>query len=71
MTPQLLISLVASAFGLGESDVTGQSRMRHVVLARQSAAWVLRKTYNVSLEEIGRLLGHRDHTTIGYSIAQI
>src|SRR6266508_1058984 len=71
MTPTLLISLVASAFGLSASDLTGQSRMRHVVLARQAAAWVLRKTYAISLEQIGRLLGGRDHTTIGYSIAQV
>jgi chromosomal replication initiator protein len=71
MTPKQLVARVAAHFDLDSADLTGQSRMRHVVLARQSAAWVLRKAYAISLEEIGRLLGGRDHTTIGYSIAQV
>lgn len=71
MTPKQLIAHVATHFDLEAADLTGESRMRHIVLARQAAAWVLRRAANISLEEIGRLLGGRDHTTIGYSIAQI
>jgi len=71
MTPNILISLIASAFGLSADDLTGPSRMRHIVLARQAACWVLRQASPLSQTEIGRLLGGRDHTTIGYSIAQI
>jgi len=71
MTPRDLIAHVARAFDLTPSDLTGRSRMRHIVPARQAAAWVIRKASPLSLEEIGRLLGGRDHTTIGYSIAQV
>jgi chromosomal replication initiator protein len=71
MTARDLIATVAGHFDLSVADLTGQSRMRHVVLARQAAAWVLRKAANISLEEIGRLLGGRDHTSIGYSVQQI
>ena len=72
MTPQKLIALVASAFGLTAEDLTGRSRRRYLVEARQAAAWVLRRAYPaISLEEIGRLLGHRDHTTIIYSLEQV
>jgi hypothetical protein len=45
--------------------------MRHIVPARQVAAWVLRRASPLSLDQIGCLLGGRDHTTIGYSIAQV
>jgi chromosomal replication initiation ATPase DnaA len=45
--------------------------MRHIVLARQAAAWVLRRSYpSLALTDIGHLLD-RDHTTIIYSISQI
>lgn len=71
MNAQTLIAHVAEAFDLTIADLTGPSRMRHIVLARQAAAWVLRRASPLSLEEIGRLLGGRDHTTIGYSIAQV
>jgi chromosomal replication initiator protein len=71
MTPRDLIASVAAAFDLTSADLIGRSRMRHIVSARQAAAWVLRNASPLSLEEIGHLLGGRDHTTIGYSIAQI
>ena len=72
MTPTLLISLVASAFGLSASDLTGPSRIRQVAEARQAAAWVLRRAYTaISLQEVGRLLGGRDHTTIIHAVAQV
>ncbi len=71
MTPKQLIAHVAVHFDLTPADLTGASRMRHIVLARQAAAWVLRKAATISLEEIGRLLGGRDHTTIIYSLGQI
>jgi len=71
MTPKQLIAQVAVAFDLTPADLTGDSRMRHIVLARQAACWVLRQASPLSLEEIGRLLGGRDHTTIIYSIGQI
>ncbi len=72
MTPTILIALVASAFALTADDLTGNKRTRVVCQARQAAAWVLRKTYTaISLAEIGRLLGNRDHTTIIYAIDQV
>ena len=71
MTPKQLIATVAAAFDVTAADLTGQRRTRHIVLARQACAWVLRSATPLSLAEIGRLLGGRDHTTIGYSVAQM
>lgn len=72
MTPETMISIVASAFGLTAADLTGLSRQKHVVLARHAAAWVLRRAFpTIGVVEIGQLLGHRDHTTICYAIGKI
>lgn len=71
MNARDLIATVALAFDISAAELIGQSRMRHIVLARQAAAWVLRKSSPLSLEEIGRLLGGRDHTTIIHSLAQV
>jgi chromosomal replication initiator protein len=69
---QKLLELVAALFGLTRDDLVGRSRRRHVVEARQAAAWVLRRAYPaLSLEAIGEILGDRDHTTIIYSLAQV
>jgi chromosomal replication initiator protein len=72
MTPDALIALVASAYGLTQADLVGRSRRKYVVGARQVAAWMLRRAYpDLTLSEIGHLLGHRDHTTMIYSIQQV
>lgn len=71
MTLRDLLDTVASAFDVTVADLAGPSRTQHIVLARQAAAWALRKTTPLSLEAIGRLLGGRDHTTISYSLTQI
>lgn len=71
MTPRDLIAAVATAFDLEMADLTGRSRMRVVVEARQAAAWVLRRACPaLALADIGRLL-HRDHTTVIYSLQQV
>lgn len=49
----------------------GRSRSRGVVLARQMMMVVLKDATNMSLTEIGRVCGDRDHATVLYAIAQI
>lgn len=66
-----LIGQVADLFDLTRADLTSASRKRHVVAARQAAAWVLRHAYpQISLQTIGEQLGGRDHSTIIYAITR-
>jgi len=72
MTPKQLLAAVASHFDMEVADLTGRSRMRVVVEARQAAAWVLRRACpSLALVDIGHVLGGRDHTTIIYSLQQV
>lgn len=50
------------------SDLKGPSRVRRLVLIRQIACYLLRKGTSLSLPEIGRVMGNRDHTTVIHSI---
>jgi chromosomal replication initiator protein len=72
MRPRDLIAQVAAVFDLTPADLTGPSRIRQVAEARQATAWVLRRAIAaISLQEVGRLLGGRDHTTIIHALAQV
>jgi chromosomal replication initiator protein len=64
LTPQSIIASVGKYFGLSLNDLTGKSRDKSVVVPRQIAMYLVREETNVSLEQIGQMLGGRDHTTV-------
>ena len=64
LTPQTIIGCVTKYFGLSSDDMTGKSRDKAIVVPRQIAMYLVREETNVSLEQIGQLLGGRDHTTV-------
>lgn len=59
-----IMARVSRATGVSKAEILSARRHRHTVLARQAVAyWAYRRTV-LSLPEIGRKLGGRDHTTI-------
>jgi len=72
MTPATLLALVAAHFDLTVAQLRSRNRTRVVAYARQAAAWVLRIAFPVlSLQDVGALLGGRDHTTIIFACQQV
>jgi chromosomal replication initiator protein len=71
LEPGKIIDLVASYFNLSAEKLLGRDRSRHVALPRQIAMYILREEANVSLPQIGAVLGGRDHTTVMYAIDKI
>lgn len=68
-SPLDLIARAAEIFGVTVADLTGPRRHRHLVQARQAAAWALKAHYpTMSMESIGQLLGNRDYSTIVHAI---
>lgn len=64
-----IITTAADLFEVSIDELTSASRRLRVTKARHAAAWALRWQYkDLSLSEIGRLLGGRNHTTIMYGI---
>lgn len=62
-----VIARTCAAFSVDPVDLIGPSRARHVCEARNAAAWVLKRT-GISGDQIGLLLGQRDHSTIYHAI---
>jgi chromosomal replication initiator protein len=71
ITAGLIIAQTAAYFGLSIDELTGPSRGRHLVMARQIAMYLCRELTDLSLPKIGAHFGGRDHTTVMYAERKI
>jgi len=58
---------VAAHYGLTRAQLTGAGRKRHTAWPRQMAMLLTRNLTKLSMPEIGRRFGGRDHTTVLYA----
>ena len=70
-TPIAMVKVMCEKLGVAYEAVCGKGRCRAVALARQIMMAVLKEATNMSLTEIGRVCGDRDHATVVYAISQI
>ena len=69
--PDEIVQRVADTYGISMDSMTGRDRSRRVALPRQIAMYLLREEANISLPQIGEVLGGRDHTTVMYGCEKI
>lgn len=69
--PQDLMDAVCAYYTLGKRKLLGSTRVRSVVLPRQILMYLLRVELNLPLQEVGRLIGGRDHTTVMHGVEKI
>jgi len=69
--PKEVLSAVISHFNLKMADLIGEKRDKNIARPRQIAMYLLRSDLKVSLMDIGRFLGDRDHTTIMHGVDKI
>ena len=62
---------ITEHFSITARDLTGKSRTQAVSQPRQIAMYLLREHTELSLEDIGRVFGNRDHTTVLYAVTKI
>jgi chromosomal replication initiator protein len=62
--PDEIQERVAAAFGISRAELTGSSRAATPLRARQVAILLTRESTDLSLPQIGRLYGGRDHSTV-------
>jgi chromosomal replication initiator protein len=62
---------VAGAFGVSRAELVGSTRAAAPVRARQVAIYLTRELTDLSLPQIGRLYGGRDHSTVLNSIRRV
>ena len=65
-----VLAMVARHYEVRVSDISGPSRERQFLVARQAAMYLLHDHRGVSLSQIGRLLD-RDHTTVRASVLKV
>jgi len=70
-TPERILTTVAERYGVKIEALCGQRRTRTIVLPRQVAMYLSRQLTDLSLVEIGRMFGGRDHTTVIYACEKI
>ena len=70
-TPERILIAVAERFGLKQEVLCGQRRTRSIAVPRQVAMYLTRQLTELSLMEIGRLFGGRDHTTVMYACQRV
>ncbi len=69
--PQRILDIVCATYNLSLERLLSHDRSRPVALPRQIAMYLLRQEANLSLPQIGELLGGRDHSTVLYAIRKI
>jgi len=71
ITPSLIIAQTAAYFGLTMEELCSTARSRNLVAARQIAMYLCRELTDLSLIEIGKNFGGRDHTTVMHANKKI
>ncbi len=71
ITAALIMRESADFFGVSINDLCGPSRTRSLVQARQVAMYLCRELTDLSLPNIGRQFGGRDHTTVMHAEKKI
>jgi chromosomal replication initiator protein len=69
--PDEIVRKVADSFGVRIDEMLGRDRSRQVALPRQIAMYLMRQEANISLPQIGEVLGGRDHTTVMYGCDKV
>ena len=70
-TPLGMVRAMCEKMGVSFDEVCSPARSRGIVRARQIMMFALKSATKLSLAEIGRLIGDRDHATVLYGLGQI
>ncbi len=68
---QAIIKTVAQDFDVPQDSLRARTRISRVVLARQVSIYLCRQLTDLSLVNIGKFFGGRDHSTILHSLKKI
>ncbi len=71
ITPALIINIVSEHFGVSAEDITSKKRNSEFVEPRQVVMYLCRAMTDISYQNIGKILGKKDHTTIIYGVNKI
>jgi chromosomal replication initiator protein len=71
LTADGIVKSVGDYFGIKPVDIKGKKRTKEIANARQIAMYIVKQLTPLSLSDIGRAFGGKDHATVIYSVKQI
>ena len=71
VTIEKIIEEVSRSYAVSAADVKGKKRTQNIAEARKMAMYIVRQVCELSMEDIGKEFGGRDHSTVVYSIANV
>jgi chromosomal replication initiator protein len=70
-SPGEVIDAICTHYTVGKRSLLGERRTRSIARPRQILMYILRTELQLSLEEIGRVVGGRDHSTVIHGVDRI
>lgn len=59
-----VLDAVAEAFCTTVTSLMGPQRDKHIAMARHVSAYIIRHRFYAGTHQVGRWMGHRDHSTV-------
>ena len=70
-TPEKVINTVCEHYSVRTEDILSSKRSAVFVLPRQVCMYIMRNYLDITLDNIGKYLGNKDHTTVLYGAEKI
>lgn len=71
VTIEKIILEVCKVYNVSITDVKGKNRKQDVAEARKMAMYIIKDVCSLTMEEIGKEFGGRDHSTVVYSVGNV
>ena len=71
VTAEEVMNLITTEFAITARELIGKSRTQAISMPRQIAMFLLREHTENSLDDIGKIFGNRDHTTVIYAVNKV
>ncbi len=71
ITVDRILKVVSEFFGVKVQDLRSKKKTKEIVLARQVAMYLARQLTDLSLGDIGKNIGGKDHATVIYACRQV
>lgn len=71
LTIEKIIEEVSRSYSVNPSEIRGKKRTQNIAEARKMCMYIVRQVCELSMEDIGKEFGGRDHSTVVYSIGNV
>ena len=71
VTPELILNVVAEHYEITSEQIRSKIKSRNIAYPRQIAMYLCRELTSLSFDEIGSMIGGRDHSTVHYAYNKV